>query len=540
MDINEVKHVAMYLRISDDKKESSGKRMENEDTLRNHKEILTNYAARHSYTYEIFQEVVTGGHSEIANRPELHSLLNRIEEFDAILVVELSRISRNGKISELVLEYCQDYHKLIITPETSYDLNNDMDALMFRLGSAISEHERSIIGKRIKNNKIQMTKMGLNASGSSPLGYKRNPVTKKLEIDEDKAGIIRYAFQLCKNGYGASKISQSLNDMNYKTANGNPFTTRAVKDMLKTQTYKGYMVYNNYTKTKRKGKVKREINDTIIIENAHPPIIDPILFDEIQEIRGKRADRYAGGREKPNTKITPSILKDLVYCKICNKKMRISYEYDKGYHLIRKCVSDMAKDGVECSNSGFLASNIEIGVIEHLLNKKEQLETEILNLAHGNTNQIEEDQELLLSSLEKQILILDNEMKGLLRLELKYEMEDGNNPIQEEFIREEKQKNIDKRHRLEAKVKKLKVQMDQPSPQEEIVNRQQTINYIEELMDYDTSEKESAEKINQTLKRFIKKIHYERVIPDDIQKLGAKNPIRRDYPAEIEIEYFND
>lgn len=532
MNIHNVKHVAIYVRISDNKKSKSGKRVEDEETLRNHIEILSDFAELKGYTHETFKEVVSGGMSEIDERKHLKRLLDRIEEFDAILVVELSRISRNGKISELVLEYCQDYKKLIITPEAVYDLaSNEIDVLMYRLGSAVSAHERSIIGKRIKNNKLQMARQGLNASGSVPLGYYRNPLTKKLEIDEDKANIIRYAFKLCSEGYGASKISQALNDLGYTTATGKAFTVRAIKDMFKIQTYKGWTVYNDYVTTKRNGKTVREINDTIIIEDTHPAIVPPELFDSVQKERSKRAERYSGGREKPMKLAPPPLIKDLLYCACCGRKVRISYNPQKKGYLIRSC-TDLMQDGSKCPNSGFVAINVERAVIQQIVKYQKQLMEEIALLENDNMEEFKEEQETRKTALENQLTQLNEEMKGILRLELKYEMAGSTNPIQEEFIREEKQKNIDTKERLEKQLDELLKKMEQPTIQDEINSRKNTINIINEL------DGKTPEQVNTLLKQFIKKIYYTRIFPDEIKNLGNKNEKRKNYPATIEIEYF--
>jgi len=533
VNIEDVKHVAIYVRISTDKQDSSGKKVETEETLRNHKQKLTAYAEKHGYTYEIYQEVVTGGHSEIENRPQLNDLLNNIEKYDGILAVELSRLSRNGKISELLLEYCQDYRKLIITPESYYDLaNNEMDVLMFRLGSAISDHERSIIGKRIRNNKLEIAKSGLNASGSVPLGYRRNPKTKKLEIVEEEADAVRHAFRLSLEGYGASKISNYLNDMGYKTKVGNEFTSRAIKDMLKTETYKGSTVYRDYTKTKRKGKTIKEVNDKIVVEGSHMPIVEPDVFDKVQKGLSKRAERYGNGREKPNTKRQPSILKDLLYCSICGRKMAINYDGQRGVHLIRSCPKHERTNGGEvCNNNGFIAENVENAVLEKLLEDKEQLKEDIERLSNGNMEQEVEEREKEKQRLETRIKELDEEMKGIMRLELKYEMNNESDPMHEEFIREQKQENLDKRQRAKDQLEEIEIKMQQPSPQDEIQSRQNTIEIIEGL------DGKKPEEVNRELKQIIKRIEYTRVLPDEILKLGNKNPKRRDYPADIEIEY---
>ena len=521
----------MHLRISIDKKSALGGRVENEETLRNHKEILTTFANNKGYTYETFEEVVSGGMEDLKDRPALKKLLDRIEEFDAILIVELSRLSRDGGISEIVLRYCKDYQKIIITPEAVYDMNNNSDVLLYRMSSAVNAHERMITGQRVKNNKLIMARLGLNASGSVPLGYNRNPVTKKLEIDEGKASIVRYAFRLCSEGYGASKISQALNDAGFKTATGKSYTTRAVKDMFKIQTYKGWTVYNDYMTTKRNGKTVREIKETVTVENTHPAIITPELFDSIVIVREKRAERYSGGREKPMTVAPPSLIKDLLYCSCCGRKVRISFEAKKQYYLIRSCV-DLLSDGSKCPNSGFIAINVERAVIQKVIDYQKQIEEEIKLLESNNVEQFVEEQETRKQALEKQSKLLDEEMKGILRLELKYEMSGTSNPIQEEFIREEKQNNIDTKERVEKQLNDLLMKMEQPTIQDEIDNRKNIINLINEL------DGSTSEQINTLLKQFIKKIHYNRILPEDIKKLGVKNPLRKNYPADISIEYF--
>lgn len=532
MKISDVKHVALYVRISIDKKGATGKRVENEETLKNHLEILTAFAERQGYTHETFKEVVSGGKSEIEDRKHLKRLLNRIEEFDAILVVELSRLSRNGKISELVLEYCQDYDKLIITPETSFDLaNNDSDVLMYRFGSAVSAYERSIIGKRVKNNKLQMARQGLNASGSVPLGYIRNPLSKQLEIDEEKADIVRYAFRLCNEGYGASKISKALNDEGYTTATGKDFTTRAVKDMLKIQTYKGWTVYNDYLPTKRNGKTIREIKDTIIVENTHPAIITPEQFDSVQNVRSKRAEHYSGGREKPMKVAPPSLVKDLLYCACCDRKVRITYQEQKQRHLIRSC-TDLMQDGNKCPSSGFMAIYVERDVIKQVIQYHRQLEEEISLLENNNMEGFKEEQVSRKKTLENQLKQLDEGMKGILRLELKYEMSGTSNTVQDEFIREEKQKIIDTKEKVERQLDELLKKMEQPTVQDEIDKRKKVRNLINEM------DGKTPEQINTLLKQFIMKIYYKRVLPEDLKKLGVKNEIRKSYPASIEIEYL--
>lgn len=280
-----IKHVGIYLRISIEKRD------ENTETLQNHRQILTEFAKENNLTYVEYGEVISGGKTDVEDRPKLKELLDNIEQYDAILCMELSRLSRNGLISQLVKQYCIDYDKPIITPYQIYDLaNSDMDRLMFDVGSMISSHEFGVIGKRSLANKVQMTKMGLHVSGNVPYGYKRNNETKKLEIDEPAAEVIRYIFKLHQQGLGAFKIRDILNKEGYKSATGKHFNLPAIRRILKNPHYKGWTVFNVRKKYKEGGKYKYKIVDTIVVKDTHPPIIPPEVWDEVNKDRQRRME----------------------------------------------------------------------------------------------------------------------------------------------------------------------------------------------------------------------------------------------------------
>nr|WP_250621969.1 recombinase family protein [Bacillus subtilis] len=60
--LENIHHVAIYLRISQEKKG------ENVETLENHRQILIEFCEEHGFTYEEFGEVISGGKSEITQR----------------------------------------------------------------------------------------------------------------------------------------------------------------------------------------------------------------------------------------------------------------------------------------------------------------------------------------------------------------------------------------------------------------------------------------------------------------------------------------
>ncbi|MEW9049973.1 MAG: recombinase family protein, partial [Neobacillus sp.] len=319
MEFNTMKeHIAIYLRISQEKKN------ENEETLKNHREVLVDFAKSLKCTYDIYGEVISGGKSELEDRRELQLLLNNIENYDAILCIELSRLSRNGLISQTVKQYCMDYDKPILTPYHEYDLaNNENDRLMFDLGSLIASHEHGVIGKRSKMNKIQMSKAGLHVCGSVPFGYVRNNKTKRLEINEEEAKVVKYIFELHSRGLGSFKIRDILNKEGYKTAKNNHFELPTIKRIIKNPVYKGTIVFNDRKRKKKNGKFVYEIAETIVVDKAHPLIISPEDWDRVNQQRVERAKKTEIVREKAAIKTGITMLKDIIYCGVCGRKMVI-------------------------------------------------------------------------------------------------------------------------------------------------------------------------------------------------------------------------
>lgn len=533
-----IKKVAIFVRISDEKK-VMGKRVTAEETLKNHKEILIGYCDRNKLKYELFTEIISGGTEDLNDRTALKDMLDNLHKFDAILVTELSRLSRESLISATIKRYVVKYKKLILTPEASYDLSNPSDALMYDVGNAVAVHERTVIGKRIKNNKLSLAKQGLNASGSSPLGYFRNPKTKKLEIDTNTAHIVSTAFYLCYHGWGAAKIQNYFNETGYKTKNEKAFTKRAVQDLLKKETYKGFTIYHDIEKEMvedlKTGEVfqKRKIKDTITVPNTHPAIVSPEIFDAVQAIRTKRGEHSAGTGGRIKQSNNPSMLKDLLYCNCekCKRKMRIIY--DKDVHMIKAC-TDVLSDGSKCSNSGFKLDKVQAIVLEKIFSYEKEIQAEIKQLETSNFEQIAQEKATLKINLEKQLKQLDKEAEQFANVKIQLLMDGAaNNDIMEKVIQEKIDANFASRKNVQKQLDNIIKEMEKPTVEKEIHKREMVLTTIEKL-----AKENDPEKMNNLLKQFIFKIHYKRVLPEDIKQLGYRNPIRINYLPEIEIEYI--
>lgn len=520
MDLDSVyKHLAIYLRISQEKKN------ENEETLKNHREILTDYAISINCTYELFGEVISGGKSDLEERKELQRLLNSIEKYDAILCFELSRLSRNGLISQTVKQYCIDYDKPILTPYHEYDLaNNENDRLMFDLGTMIATHEHGVIGKRSKMNKLQMSKAGLHVSGNVPFGYRRNDKTKRLEIKDDEAKVVRYIFDLHFKGLGSYKIRDILNREGYKTAKNNYFELPTIKRIIKNPAYKGTIVFNDRKRKKKNGKFIYEIIDTVVVEKAHPWIIQPDEWEMANKEQEERAIKAAIVREKPAVKTGISMLKDLIYCGVCNRKMAIRKDNKNSIgYTIKRC-EYLLDDGNKCGNCGIKLEFVEHEVWEEIEGYKEKLVEALKKLQLQNASNIKEQLEFKLSLIEKQIKDVQLQQDRLIDLAVK-------GIFTTEKIQEKKQEIVITEEHLYNEKNKIMGELTNPSIGDVSEKLKGIINTIENLKTMNTEE------VNATLKAFINKIIYTRIIPEDLLKKSTRNIERKYYPFQIEIEY---
>ncbi|MCM3016907.1 recombinase family protein [Priestia megaterium] len=148
-----------------------------------------------------------------------------------------------------------------------------------------------------------MAKAGLHISGKVPFGYRRNPATKKLEIHEEEAKIIRDIFNLHSKGLGSYKIRDILNTEGYKPAKGNPFNLPAIKRIIRNPVYKGWRVFNDRKRVKKNRKFIYEVVDSIIVEDAHPTVIAPRQWDEANRENERRSLKSSIAREKHANKI---------------------------------------------------------------------------------------------------------------------------------------------------------------------------------------------------------------------------------------------
>ncbi|MED3987437.1 recombinase family protein [Peribacillus simplex] len=312
--MNVIKHVAIQLR----KSRADG---DTDETLETHKIICTRLCEEKGYTYDIYQEVLSGA-SRLEDRPQLMEMLKNVEagKYDAVVTTELSRLARSGQYSMLIADILTDANCLIITPKETIDLTVNSQRLMYDIQSAVNTSELRTTNLRMRTSLIEKAKRGEYVSAKSPLGYTAVRVNKKrtLIINED-AEIIRNIYNLAENGYGMKEISKMV---------GKPY--KSIHNILSNKQYMGTLVFNLKDK-------KGNITESIEYPEAFPAIIPPKQWEKVAEAIQSRLSGSLEAKYRTRGEVR-IILKDLVFCGNCNLKLGFQRQQpDKDIMFLKKC-----------------------------------------------------------------------------------------------------------------------------------------------------------------------------------------------------------
>jgi site-specific DNA recombinase len=293
----------MYLRRSRDEE---GRGID--EVLKAHEAQLKDLCKQNNCSYEVFREIASS--STIENRPEMVKMLERIKQyhFDAVAVMDIDRLSRNEYDSSDIKRVLHETNTLIMTPTRIYDLKNDDDSLLVGIGGLIANMEYKQIHKRMRRGKRYLQTLGCFTDGRPPLGYSRDSKTKKLKPN-DRAECVKFIFKSIISGRTIPEIENTLNQGGKSTRDGFSFRYNSILRIIKNECYRGTIISNRY-----KGRYhERPMSEWLIVENAHPAIVDEDIWYSANEI--VNTPSFKAPRAK--NKIYPT--SNLIFCAKCGR-----------------------------------------------------------------------------------------------------------------------------------------------------------------------------------------------------------------------------
>ncbi len=294
------RRVAAYARVSTDSSEQLTSYEAQVDFYTRHIKSNPDWEFVSVYTDEGISGTDTKGRTGF-NQMIADALNGKI---DLILTKSISRFARNTVDSLTTIRKLKEQKiEVYFEKENIYTLDAKGEVMLTIMSSLAQEESRSISENVTWGIRKNMADGKITLAYKYFLGYEKGE-DGLPKIVEEEAVIVRKIYQLFLDGYTLRKIADTLTEQGIPTPrNKKVWSVSTVKSILTNEKYKGdALLQKTYTTDFLTKKVKK--NDGEIpqyyIQNSHPAIIDPEIFDSVQEEMKRRyPDRHKLHRASP-------------------------------------------------------------------------------------------------------------------------------------------------------------------------------------------------------------------------------------------------
>ena len=229
---------------------------------------------------------------------------------DGILSWNPDRLARNSIDGGQII-YLLDTGKIKdLKFPTHWFENTPQGKFMLNIAFGQSKYYVDNLSENIKRGHRAKLRKGIWPS-FAPLGYTNNHKTRDVDLDVEKAPLVRKGFELYATGkYTLKQIAKALKDLGLRSYKGNVLAVSCVQRILKSTFYYGIFVFNGET-----------------YQGSHEPLISKKLFDICQEVMKDRG--HIMTRKSKN--YFP--FRGLLTCGEC--KCAITAETQKGHNYYR-------------------------------------------------------------------------------------------------------------------------------------------------------------------------------------------------------------
>jgi site-specific DNA recombinase len=311
------KKCVLYARVSSKEQEKEG------FSIPAQLKLLREYAQKQDF--EVVEEFTDAETAKKAGRTNFLAMADKLKKsknIDAILVEKTDRLTRNF----------QDY---VLIDELIQKL--DIEVHMVKEGEILSQRAKShtklihgikvVLAKNFIDNLSEETAKGMMEKAAqghwpstAPYGYRNNKETKRVEVDSEKSGYVKRAFELYGTGqYGMRPLIDKLHEEGYRFRPSTPKPhVSNVHHILTNQFYTGQFVFRGLHHI-----------------GHHPPLISMELFNRVQKELTKRS--------KPNPEKKSVAFANLITCGHCgcsvigDVKKQGRYIYYRCTHYKQKC-----------------------------------------------------------------------------------------------------------------------------------------------------------------------------------------------------------
>lgn len=280
--------VAAYCRVSSD----------SSDQLNSFQAQLNHYAelvsSRGAWTLvDIYaDEGITG--TSAKKRQDFQRLLTdcRKGRVDKILVKSISRFARNTTDCLATIRELKSIGVGVCFEEQNIDTSNMSGELLTAVFAGIAQKESESISSNMRWSYKRRMESGTYVPTTLPYGYVRKD--GKIEIDPERAEVVRRIFAAYLAGKGAENIAADLSKAQVPCRyGGTTWNSTVVRYILTNEKYTGNSVWQKYYTTDTlpyKHPRNRGQKESYYAENTHEAIVSLMDFTAAQELMRKRRE----------------------------------------------------------------------------------------------------------------------------------------------------------------------------------------------------------------------------------------------------------
>jgi DNA invertase Pin-like site-specific DNA recombinase len=415
--------------------------------------------------------------------------------YHAVVVVELQRLARSGHLSQMIADVLEKANCLIVTPTQTYDLRNKEHRLMYDMVSSLGVYELKTTDNRMRDGYINKAKAGHYVSAQGPFGYDAvwDDVIKRKHrtlVPNEQAKYAQLMFQMAEEGYSLRDIKAELDQRGIRSAYGNKWYIRTIHHILNNKQYLGILV------VQLKDKYTKEVSEIIETHNAFPALVSIEQFIRVQlAIKGRLSgDMDTRTRSRGMVR---TILKDLVFCNVCNSKTGYtSSAKRKDVLVIKKC---------ECGNRGVIEPTLRDRFYDELGFTELYWREEWDRVSNGSI-----DSNVTTDLNEKLIDLEANRIKYTSRLK---KLSDGflDGLFEKSEFLENKKAIMDEITNIDKSISEIKTQINIDNPEALNIQMKNRFTILDRIRKSD-----DIKEINRLLKIIIERVYYERELDGSI------------------------
>lgn len=283
------KRVAAYARVS-----------------RDSERLLHSLSAQVSYYSSLIQNNPDWEYAGVyADEGITGTLIRRRDEFirmiddcdkgkiDIIITKSIQRFARNALDLLETVRHLKDIGvEVRFERENINTLSGDGELMLSILASVAQEEVRNL------SDNVRWARQKKMKQGELPIRVQVTGYTwegDKLVIEPEGASLVRRIFSLYLDGKSPGQISKILEEDGIKSIRGTKLWVQSIYKILRNVLYKGDLLLQKTVIIDPISKVRKDndgILDSYYVENDHPAIIEPEIFDAVQEEMKRRKDAW--------------------------------------------------------------------------------------------------------------------------------------------------------------------------------------------------------------------------------------------------------